>query len=102
MPPLQPLCVGVGVAGVVVAVLVTVDVETTAATMVGSRGSNVVRDVGSRMVTRFCVFGVWVGSDMVGIVGIAGIVCIAVPLRFPLMVGGGAMLRIRELGTKST
>lgn len=85
---------------VLVAVVVVVD--TTAATMVGSMGSKVVRDVGSSMVTRFCVFGV--GSVPLERMAPA-------PLRFPLIVGGpgpgpgpgpACMLSSMGLGTKST
>lgn len=88
------LCVDGVTETVVVAVVV---VETTAATIVGSSGSKVVRDVGSSMVTRFCVFGVGsVALDMVA----------RAPLRLPLIVGGGiadpCMLSISGLGTKST
>lgn len=94
-----------GVADTVVVAVVVV-VETTAATMVGSIGSKVVRDVGSSMVTRFCVFGV--GSVLLAMMAPA-------PLRLPLMVGGpgpgpvagagpggGCMLSSNGLGTKST
>lgn len=83
---------------VVVVVLV---VETTAATIVGSRGSNVVRDVGSSMVTRFCVLGV--GNVALEMIPPPPVAAAPRTLRLPLMVGGGGSVGAADtLSTKST
>lgn len=91
------LCVDGVTDTVVVDVLVLV---TTAATIVGSRGSNVARDVGSSMVTRFCVLGVGnVALDMMPPAPVAALST----LRLPLMVGGGGSVGAAgTLSTKST
>lgn len=93
------LCVDGVTETVVVAVLV---LETTAATIVGSSGSNVARDVGSSMVTRFCVLGV--GSVALDMMPPAPAPAAALStLRLPLMVGGGGNVGAADtLSTKST
>lgn len=91
------LCVDGVTETVVVAVLV---LETTAATIVGSSGSNVARDVGSSMVTRFCVLGV--GSVALDMMPPAPAAALST-LRLPLMVGGGGNVGAADtLSTKST